>query len=110
MLEYTGALGETHEGSWVTEQLKMSEGSWTSGVPSSAQDWSANLDSNCKHVMEVPALRGNWGASQIIRIVCIRASVSRRARIVQRVELPRCATIDNVHVGHGNVRSWNTVQ
>ena len=44
--EYTGALGETHEGSWVTEQLKMSEGSWTSGVPSSAQDWSANLDSN----------------------------------------------------------------
>ena len=46
LLEYTGALGETHEGSWVTEQLKMSEGSWTSGVPSSAQDWSANLDSN----------------------------------------------------------------
>jgi len=97
------------------KQLKLSQGSSTSGhggAPSSAQDWAADLDSHCKHAMEVPALRGNGGASRIIRIVCIRASdhfVSRRSRIVQGVELPRCSSIDDVHVGHGDVRRWNNV-
>jgi len=86
----------------VAKQLKMSQGRWTSGVPSSTQDWSAKMDINCKHVMEVPTLKENGGASRIIRIVCIRDRdhlVSRRSRIVQGVELPTRATVDDVHAG-----------